>query len=310
MCCTWTSGTRMMSLLEGFGCCGPWWTWDNRHQMISAPGFGRANQTRMHYGTSYCELQNPYEKGGHLFCHPCCGQPSTCGRNWPWFVKLLREKDLCLRWKFKRKSKTGHHGSCPCGVLGVLASCCRFSRKILFSHSNNKQQTPHRQKYMRRRAALICSYIPLIVGVVLFYAGCDETLKPWCTENRHSGWQGIAVSRWPLVGTPPQSFKCAAVNAWCCGRAGVDAVWSVVQFQGSSESCNVTMPTCSGASPLTLWPTYPRFLHEDGCALDYTRDDIRQARIGFGLLLVPGFLFCCVCGMRKCKARQTVGIHQ
>jgi hypothetical protein len=118
-----------------------------------------------------------------------------------------------LRWKLKRKSKTEHHGSCPCGVLGVLASCCRFSRKILFFPF---KQQPHKQKYMRRRAALICSYIPLIVGVVLFYAGCDETLKPWCTENRHSGWQGIAMSR--CTASVFQMCSSELLVLWPCRR--------------------------------------------------------------------------------------------
>jgi hypothetical protein len=35
--------------------------------------------------------------------------------------------------------------------------------------------------------------VAFVGGVVLFAHGCDETLKPWCTEERHRGVLGLPV---------------------------------------------------------------------------------------------------------------------
>ncbi len=173
---------------------------------------------------------------------------------------------------------------------------------------------------MRRRCALIASHFCVILGVVFFATGCDEALKPWCTENRHAGRQVIAVATWPAPTAVTSSrLACATVNAWVCADDGTvvtgaqSAVVQLKDLAGRVDPCNVTMPMtwahrCMGENQtqLTVWPAYPVFFGEYGCRLMFTRQDIASARVGFSLLLVPAFLFVWVCLVRMRKMKNTV----
>lgn len=155
--------------------------------------------------------------------------------------------------------------------------------------------------YFRWRLVLLVCGLSIISGAWLFQVGCDEVLKPWCTENRHSSWQAVAKQGWEVPPASRQPWPCDPVNAWLCSVAdGASTATMVVLFQsvgdghGTGRLCNMTLPTVlartalsSNATVLTLWPKFPQLGQYDGCRLQSTRRDIFFARVGFGLLWVP-----------------------
>lgn len=151
---------------------------------------------------------------------------------------------------------------------------------------------------------LVCG-MSTIVGACLFAMGCDEVLKPWCTENRRQNWQAVAVDAWDARRDP---WPCDPVNAWACLEGdGAVADMMVVRFRAVddvSRVCNMTVPVgvaqramARPNTSLTLWPKFP----PKGCRLEFTRRDVLLARVGFALLWAPvvGALFV----VQQCQCR-------
>jgi hypothetical protein len=154
----------------------------------------------------------------------------------------------------------------------------------------------------------------LIPGSILFSNGCDQELKPWCTENRNKNMAVVIEDvRQPFVTVCEEwvvipEDKCEAGPCVVCNLTSrfPSPVNNIVKFRILEVNGTMTDDVCFlkvdnpygldffkssiGKGPMTAWPAghaiIPGALEPQlQCSMEPYIWDVYWCRVGFGLLM-------------------------